>query len=141
MKKLSAISILAVGLVIVGGTSVPAHAHCIRMTNFCDTIQLSNDLVKGGHMYGKWDWMCNGEATSVYGPKGSATLEVGTRPDTFPYTVTFIFDKATKLFDLVATDGNSVFLLRSAEPWTNTGGSCGLAGPHSRSKGPSTLGR
>jgi hypothetical protein len=144
MKKLSAICLFAVGMMLVGGTIPSARAHCIRMTNFCDTIQLSNDLVEGGHLYGKWDWMCAGAGVSVYG-NGGTTIEVGTRPasgtETYPYTVYFIFDKSTRLFDLIATDGNTTFLLRTAEPWTNSGGSCGLASPHPSSKGPSIMGR
>jgi len=144
MKKLSVLATLAVAIMFLGSRATPAHALCIHLANFCDTVQLSNDVIEGGHMFGKWDWMCVGVGTSVSGTK-SAKITVGTRPVyggyTFPYTTDFVFSKATKLFELVATDGNSTFFLRSGEPWTNSGGSCGLAGPHPRFSGPSTVGR
>src|SRR5580765_1222992 len=100
MKKLSVLATLAVAIMFLGSRATPAHALCIHLANFCDTVQLSNDVIEGGHMFGKWDWMCVGVGTSVSGTK-SAKITVGTRPVyggyTFPYTTDFVFSKATKL--------------------------------------------
>lgn len=144
MKKLVVLSMLALGMMMLSVGATPAHAICIHFTNFCDSIQAAGDTNEPGELYGEWDWVCVGVGTSIYG-SNSKKITLATRPVygtyTSVYTFGFVFTKSSKLFDLAATTGTSTLLFQQGQPWTNTGGSCGFAGPHTRLSGRSTTGK
>jgi len=137
MKKLTLVC-MVLSLAIALAPSSQAAVRCIHFTNFCDSIQVNNTVSEptfpgGKANYGGWDWECSGDwnSSSIIGNSAQkslmATRVIYTGTDyAFAYSSAFGFDfkKSGSLFNLEDTDGVSMFLIQTNQPWTLTNGAC-----------------